>query len=173
MYKLVIVGDHCSGKTSLMRRFAKNEFGDDNTLIIDDLNVRVIELDGVRIKLFVWHIRTISRYNVIPSGDRRIYYRGAAGVIIAYDSSKEETFNNVPNWVEEVKTFGRPDMKLLIVGTKCDRADDKAVEYFKARSYANARQIPCFEVSCKDGTNIDLAFLTLVAGIRKSELDKS
>ena len=155
-----------------MRRFAANEFEDDNTQIACDLLIRAIELDGVTIKLQVWDVRTIGRYNVIPMLHRRVFYRSTVGVVIAYDSSKEESFNNVPNWVEEVKTVGRPDMKLLIVGTKCDRTSDKTVEYWKAKDYANEKQIPFFEVSSKDGTNIELAFLTFVAGIRQSELER-
>lgn len=172
LYRLVIVGDHRSGKTSLLRRFANNEFEDDNSHIIYDLQVRTIEFDDITIKLLVFDVRTIGRYNVIPTLNRRTFYRGSVGVIIAYDTCKEETFNNVPHWVEEVKTVGRPDMKLLIVGTNCDRASDKTVDYLKVRSYANENQIPFLEVSSKDGTNIDLAFLTLVAGIRQSELER-
>ena len=173
MYRLVIVGDHRSGKTSLLQRFANNEFEDDNSHIAYDLLFRSIELDGVTIKLLVLDVRTIGRYNVIPMLNRRTFYRGSVGVIIAYDTCKEETFNNVPNWVEEVKTVGRPDMKLLIVGTNCDRTSDKTVDYLKVRSYSNEKQIPFFEVSSKDGTNIDLAFLTLVAAIIQSELERS
>jgi hypothetical protein len=54
----------------------------------------------------------------------------------------------------------------MVVGTGCDRKD-REVDYITARDFADEQQLPFFEVSAKDGTNVELAFLTLVQEIRQ------
>ena len=44
------------------------------------------------------------------------------------------------------------------------------VEYRTAKDFADERGIMLMEVSAKDGTNVELAFLTLVAKIRQADL---
>ena len=160
-YKLIVVGDHNTGKTSLMSRFTADNFigSYSRTFDIDFVNHR-IQLDEIKIELQVWYSLTSA------------YYKGSVCAIITYSATDEESFNNVPYWMEEVKKYAhRPDTILALVGTKCDCIEDKAVDYCRARDFAREKQIPFFEVSNKDGTNVELAFMTLVAGIRQLEID--
>ena len=166
-YKLIIVGEHNTGKTSLMNRFTTGNFFDScytNTVSVDFIN-RVVQLDGTKIKLQVWVIRRTPRLS-LP----RIYYKGACCAVITYSATDEESFKSVPYWIEEMKTNAHPDIRLALMGTKCDCTKDKVVEYHRARDFANERQIPFFEVSSKDGTNVELAFMTLVTGLRQLEI---
>ena len=67
-----------------------------------------------------------------------------------YNATKEETFENVPYWIEEISRYAHPDDKVVLVGTNGDRVDEKVVDYTRAREFASERQIPFFEVSSKD-----------------------
>ena len=173
VYKLIVIGDNDSGKTSLMKRFAQGVFGIDlyPTCIPIDFATRTIELEGIRLKLQVWD--TIGKV-YLPRNQlwqTSSFFRGTVGVIVTYSATDEESFNNVPYWIDEVRKRVHPGTGLALVGTKCDCTSDKVVEYSRAQEFASERQIPFFEVSSKDGTNVELAFMTLVAGIRQLQTD--
>ena len=166
-YKLSIIGGHNTGKTSLMNRFtAKYFIGSYAPTIGVDVADYTIQLDGTKIKLQVWTTGRTHNFHSLT----RAYYRGSVGIIITYSATDEESFEDVPYYFDQVKKYAHPDVRLALVGTKCDCTEGKVVEYRRARDFASERQIPFFEVSNKDGTNVELAFMTLVTGIRQLEI---
>ena len=128
-----------------------------------DFKIRTVEIDGAIIKLQVWDTAGKERFRTTI----RCFYGGAAGIVITYSATKEETFDNVPYWIEHARKFGPPDIKLIIVGTGCD-CKGKKVDYVTAKDFADEHQLSVFEVSAKDGTNVELAFLTFIEEIRQS-----
>ena len=163
LYKLLIVGDSNTGKSCLIGCFAGEEFSSVYIPTIGiDFKIHTVELDGFKIKLQIWDTAGNPRFKTITTA----YYRGSMGVIITFSVTKEETFLNVAHWIEHIKESGPPGLKLMVVGTGCDRKD-REVDYITARDFADEQQLPFFEVSAKDGTNVELAFLTLVQEIRQ------
>ena len=67
------------------------------------------------------------------------FYRGSVGAIITYSVTDEESFNDVPYWIDEVQKLVHPDTRLALVGTKCDCTSDKVVEYSRACDFAIVR----------------------------------
>jgi Ras-related protein Rab-18 len=55
--------------------------------------------NGKRIKLAVWDTAGQERFRTLTSG----YYRGAQGIILVYDASQRETFENLGVWLNEVR----------------------------------------------------------------------
>ena len=165
LYKVLIIGDSNTGKTCLMQCFGGEKFSSVYVPNIGaaDFKIRTVELDGFKIKLQMWDTNGNPRFKEIIID----YFRGAVGMIVTFSVTKKETFVNVQHWIEEVKKFGPPGVKLIIVGTGCDRKD-REVDYCTARDFADEQQLPFFEVSAADGTNVELAFLTLVQAIRQS-----
>lgn len=50
------------------------------------------------------------------------YYRGALGALIVYDLTKYENFENVNKvWLKEVKNFAAENIKIMMIGNKCDK----------------------------------------------------
>ena len=167
IYKLVVVGDADAGKTNMLGSFAGDDFNPTYIPTIGlDFRIRTIELDDVRIKLQVWDLAGQSRFRTL----QRAFYRGCVGIIVTYNATKKETFENVPYWIEETSKNAHPDAKIVLVGTNGDRVDEKVVDYTRARDFASERQTPFFEVSSKDGTNVELAFMTLVTQLRQLQI---
>jgi Ras-related protein Rab-11A len=48
------------------------------------------------------------------------HYRNAIGAIVVYDITKEKSFRNVRNWVQNVREHADPSVEILIVGNKSD-----------------------------------------------------
>ena len=167
LYKVVTVGDCCTGKTSISAQLMGNQF--DYTYISTigvEINLRVFEMDGNTFRVQIWEIPGNPRFLIRPENPP--HYRGARGVFIVYDATKKKTFDNVPFWIRQVDSCASPGTKVMLVGNKCDCIAQKEVDYETARDFADERQIPFFEASAKDGTNVELAFTTLVAQIDNS-----
>ena len=62
------------------------------------VKIRTIELDGKTIKLQIWDTAGQERFRTITSS----YYRGAHGIIVVYDVTDSESFNNVKQWLHEI-----------------------------------------------------------------------
>ena len=65
-----------------------------------DFYSKTIELEDDIIKAQIWDTAGQERYKAFSSA----YYNGAHGVIIVYDISKRESFENVKSWLNEIKT---------------------------------------------------------------------
>ena len=163
LYRLLLVGYNYTGKTSFIWGFVGGKFPEHYPSI--GFTNRIIGLDGSRIKVEMWDIPGMERTRSVG----KAYYRGAHGIIIVYDATREETFEHVPHVLEEVKQYGSPETTIMLVGIKCDLTKKKVVDYRTAKDFADKRGIMLMEVSAKDGTNVELAFVTLVAKIRQAD----
>ena len=84
-----------------------------------------------------------------------MYYRNAAGIIIAYDVTNGESFVNTKRWIDEVKNnCGENHPPIVLVGNKCDMPN-KIVSHSDQEEYAKLMGLPFFETSAKENINID------------------
>jgi len=127
-----------------------------------DFKIRTIELDGKTIKLQIWDTAGQERFRTITSS----YYRGAHGIIVVYDVTDQESFNNVRQWLQEIDRYASENVNKLLVGNKCDLTTKKVVDYTTAKEYADQLGIPFLETSAKNATNVEQAFMTMAAEIK-------
>jgi len=78
---------------------------------------------------FQWDTAGQERFRTITSS----YYRGAHGIIVVYDCTDQESFNNVRQWMEEIDRYACDKVNKLLVGNKCDLSNKKVVEYGTAK----------------------------------------
>ena len=94
------------------------------------------------------------------------YYRGAHGIIVVYDVTDIESFNNVKQWLHEIERYACDSVNKLLVGNKVDLQNKKVVEYAVAKDFADTIGIPFLETSAKSSSNVEQAFLTMAAEIK-------
>jgi small GTP-binding protein len=58
-----------------------------------------IEVDGKKIKMQIWDTAGQDRFKTIT----QTYYRGAMGIILAYACNDRESFQNIENWIKQIK----------------------------------------------------------------------
>nr|CAD7595563.1 unnamed protein product [Timema genevievae] len=109
-----------------------------------------------------WDTAGQERFRTITSS----YYRGAHGIIVVYDCTDQESFNNVKQWLEEIDRYACDNVNKLLVGNKCDLTTKKVVDYTTAKEYADQLGIPFLETSAKNATNVEQAFMTMAAEIK-------
>ncbi|KAL5203148.1 hypothetical protein ABZP36_014100 [Zizania latifolia] len=166
LFKLLLIGDSSVGKSCLLLRFADDSYVDTYISTIGvDFKIRTIELDGKTVKLQIWDTAGQERFRTITSS----YYRGAHGIIIVYDMTDMESFNNVKQWLSEIDRYASDSVCKLLVGNKCDLVDSKVVDTEEAKAFAESLGIYFLETSAKESINVEEAFLTMSSEIKKRE----
>jgi len=93
--------------------------------------IRTIELDGKTVKLQIWDTAGQERFRTITSS----YYRGAHGIIVVYDVTDMDSFNNVKQWLQEIDRYASENVNKLLVGNKSDLVNKKVVEFTAAKVF--------------------------------------
>ena len=163
LFKLLLIGDSGVGKSCLLLRFADDAYTESYISTIGvDFKIRTIELEGKTVKLQIWDTAGQERFRTITSS----YYRGAHGIIVVYDITDMDTFNNVKTWLQEIDRYASEGVSKLLVGNKSDLGVKRVVEYASAKEYADGLGIPFLETSAKASTNVEQAFLTMAKQIK-------
>ena len=153
IYKIIVIGDPRVGKTSLLTKFATQKFDDIYLPTIGaNITKQQINIDATVISMMVWDIAGQQEfYEVYKS-----YYNGSNGVIIVYDVTRRDTFDNIESWYEECANNGIGHIPMIIVGNKIDL--DREVDKNDAENIADSLSAKYFETSAKEDINVNDIF---------------
>ena len=105
----------------------------------------------VFLQLQVWDTAGQERFRTITQS----YYRSANGVIIAYDITNKDTFNNVLRWTEDIRKYALPNVFKILIGNKKDLECNREVTIEEAQRYASqCNMIDALETSAKVGGSL-------------------
>nr|XP_055045662.1 ras-related protein Rab-19-like [Misgurnus anguillicaudatus] len=159
LFKIILIGDSNVGKTCVIQRFKSGIFSErqQNTIGVD-FTVRTINIEGKRVKMQVWDTAGQERFRTITQS----YYRSAHGAMIAYDITRQATFDSVPRWIHEVQKFGATNVLMALIGNKCDLEAERQVEFKDACKLADEREmVAALETSAKESQGVDEAFVMM------------
>ena len=103
------------------------------------------------------------------------------GIMFAYDITNANSFDNAVKWLQRIKNYANEDVEKIIIGNKCDMADDKRmVAKEKGVEIAAENGISFVETSAKTNVNVEKAFLEITrcildkkVGIHNENMDPS
>jgi len=164
LFKLLLIGDSGVGKSCLLLRFADDTYTESYISTIGvDFKIRTLDLGGKTCKLQIWDTAGQERFRTITSS----YYRGAHGIIVVYDVTDKESFNNVKHWMQEIDKYGAEGVNKLLIGNKCDLSSKKCVSYDEAKELADSMTVQFMETSAKNAHNVESAFQTMANEIKE------
>lgn len=168
VFKVLLIGDAGVGKSSILLQFTDGYFNDNlQSTIGVDFKVKVMDAAGPdgrtkRVKVTIWDTAGQERFRTLTSS----YYRGAQGIILVYDVTRRETFENLNVWLEETEQFtqgvGKEVVKLL-VGNKVDCP--RQVQRSEAEAWAKSKGMLFMEASAKTKEGIAQVFNEVVQKI--------
>lgn len=163
LFKLLVIGDSGVGKSSLLLRFADDTYTECFIATIGvDFKIQTIELDGKTIKLQIWDTAGQERFRTITTS----YYRGTHGIIVVYDVTDNDSFNNVKQWLHEIERYANEDVNKLLVGNKSDLTAKRMVSTEQGKEFADSLGMAFLETSAKTAQNVQQAFLTMAIQIK-------
>ena len=116
--KLLTLGETGVGKTSIILRYTDNSFLNSQLYTIGiDCKIKKIKIDNKYINVLIWDTAGQERFRNIKSH----YYNNADGILLVYDISNRESFENLNYWLNEInQKADKNKINLILVGNKSD-----------------------------------------------------
>ena len=148
IFKLIIVGDSFTGKTSLLNKSCYNTFTEhyDATIGVDFITKLTSISDGIVIKTHIWDTAGQRCFSSILKD----YYKCAAGIIYVFDKGNEISFKNIKYWMNEVRGN---DIPSILIGNKIDKSSNVSRE--TAEIFALEHGMSYIETSASMGINTE------------------
>ena len=165
-FKICIVGDSEVGKTTILNQYLKRRFVPDAQRTIgSNFFVKYVKIPEVEhtITLQFWDLAGQPRFRWV----RYAFYKGANGIVYAFDLTRKDTLNSILAWKEEVE--GKIGIvPNILVGNKVDlvTSENRTIhldEVSHIQQQISASEY--IETSAKIGTKVEDVFSKLTLKI--------
>jgi GTP-binding nuclear protein Ran len=156
IYKVVLIGDGCVGKTSFVNRVHNPDSFDFEYIPTRGVDITSIEIDGVAFD--VWDCAGQEEFEGLRDG----YFVGADCVIIMCDE-RIETIKNMVSWKDKFKRVVKTDVPIEYVFNDCNSSRPGVRSL---RDKYNKRGDSVTDVCVKNNTNIVEVFRKLITKLK-------
>ncbi|XP_073415353.1 ras-related protein Rab-26 [Dendrobates tinctorius] len=160
----MLVGDSGVGKTCLLVRFKDGAFlaGSFISTVGIDFRNKVLNVDGVKVKLQIWDTAGQERFRSVTHA----YYRDAHALLLLYDITNKTSFDNIQAWLTEIHEYAQKDVVIMLLGNKVDSTHERVVKIEDGERLAKEYGVPFMETSAKSGLNVELAFTAIAKELK-------
>lgn len=179
LIKLCLIGSSGSGKSSIAHRFVNNQFSDQFLSTIGvEFYIRTITIQSRRIKLQIWDTSGSERFQSVAGS----YYRGTHAIVVVYDMTKRESFDDIANvWTKQMQNYAPDGCAFVLLANKADLVTKRQVSVTEGQQCAQTlsqqlntdtkssgtldlvrnADVRYLETSAKDSLNVLSAFSTV------------
>jgi small GTP-binding protein len=152
-YKVIVLGNAATGKTSLANAKCRLPFHEDVRPSVGVLRMKTLaKARGADVHLEIWDTAGQEQYlSLVP-----LYSRGASVCVLVCALDEESSISGMARWLEQVNAFD-PTVPIIVGVNKTDLVDDPAfVDATRARL---AQEFPdLYFCSAKRGDGIEELF---------------
>ena len=165
VYKILLLGDSAVCKTCFLMKYTDKTFQEEHmTTIGFDYRIKSMKLkNGKTVKIQIWDTVGQDKFRAITKN----YYKGSHGIILIYDITNPKTFQNITDWVSQVREEASHNVVIYLIGNKIDLSNERNVSTEEGKELAEKLGLPFNEASALDGTNINEIFDDIVERIHK------
>jgi small GTP-binding protein len=155
LFKVSLIGDSSTGKTSILLRFIDNCFTEDTKSTIGvDFKIVSLELEPkIYAKMQIWDTCGSERFKSLTSS----FIKTCSAFILVFDLTRPSTFSNIENWIKTIKENTSPKF-FILVGNKCDLEEKRALDKEVILDYSVKHLFNYLEISAKNNYNIERMF---------------
>ena len=138
-----------------MERFISKKFSEFQRCTINvECKKKSILLDPTTsAELSIWDTAGEEKFRALTKN----YYRDAQGILLLYDINDRKTFLDLNKWIIDIyEICKKEEISIILVGNKIDL--ERNVKKDEIIQFAEKYGFQQFEVSAKNGINIDLIF---------------
>ena len=157
-FKIIIVGNAGVGKSCLSLKATKNIFYSDynRTIGFEFFNFNICFEEKERINLHIWDTCGQEVYRSFISN----FFRNSSLAIIVYSIDDKKSFDDIEEWIKDIKISSNPDTKLFLLGNKADLENMREVKYEEGEQMKKIYHFSYFnETSAKTGLNVTEVFV--------------
>ena len=157
IFKVIIIGDSGVGKSCLTIKAIKDRFEPKYSPTIGfDFLTFGIKINNKNINLQIWDTCGQEVYRSLISS----FYRNSSLAILVFSVDNENSFNDLENWLNEVKSQSNVDMNIILIGNKIDLEEQRKISTEKLKEFCEENSINIFfETSAKTGFNTQKVFV--------------
>ena len=147
VYKVLILGDMCVGKTCMLLRYCDNVFNDNHISTIGvDYRVKSKLINNDNIKLQIWDTAGQEKFKSMI----KMYYKNAHAAIVVFDVTNIQSFDKAQSWVDELIENTNSNTVIALCGNKVDLEENRKVSYDEGCQFAEKIGAFYIEVSAKN-----------------------
>lgn len=163
-FKVILLGNIDVGKTSTILRFADGTFEEKIRGEIDQKSKDLV-VDGKTARIIITDTAGQERFRTLTSS----YYRNADAIVVTYDITNRESFEDVDGHIAEGTRYSQRSQK-FIVANKLDLDAERVVSADEGDALAKKYgDVPFFETSAKTGQGIDTLFVSIARDLIASQ----
>ena len=169
IFKLIIIGDSGVGKSSLALNITRNIFipNIESTLGFE-YAVWNLQIEDKKVKLEIWDTCGQEIYRSLISS----FYKRSSLAIMIYSIDNKESFKHLEEWLNEIKTYSNPNIKIVLIGNKCDLEENREIKKEEGEKFSNEHNFSFFmETSAKTGFNAKNLFKEAAKILYKEYID--
>ena len=155
LFKVSLIGDSGTGKTSIITRFIDNVFKEDTSPTIG-VDFKIVSFDlgnEIYAKMQIWDTCGSERFKSLTAN----FLKTCTAFILVFDLSNLNSFKNIDNWIKIIKENTNPKF-LILIGNKCDLENERVVDKKTILDYCEINNFSYIETSVKNNTNIEKIF---------------
>ena len=116
----------------------------------------------------IWDTAGQERFKNITAS----YYRGGNGVLVVYDITDRDSFENLNSWLIEIEKNANKNVYKLLIGNKSDLEEKRKVTFQEGKDFATSNGMQFIETSAKTASKVQEAFELLTQEIIKANVTK-
>lgn len=150
-FKVVMLGDTNTGKTSLVLRFAEGYYRQEarSSTVGAFFITKRLQVQGITCKIQIWDTAGQEQFKCMAP----MYYRNAAAAIVCYDVTSPSSYQTMRFWLDELhRNIPAGSIVICIAATKTDLTPK--VDLAQAEQMANAMGAMFVDTSAKTNTNV-------------------
>jgi len=154
-WKLILVGDGATGKTTFVKRHTTGEF-EKKYIATVGVEVRPLPFhtNYGAIVFNVWDTAGQEKFGGLRDG----YYIAGQCAIVMFDVTNRMTYKNVPNWHRDIVRVCE-NIPIVICGNKVDIKDRKVKA--KNITFHRKKNLQYYDISARSNYNFEKPFLYL------------